>query len=124
MRDLGLRIQFGHYDGERCPNPLAAANDFTIINQHGISHVNADYCCCQHRVPRRIQLLRAEIFPSTSRYPKTGVTFRTLETYEKLAAAGKCSVYEYYNALAKLTDGLGINIPKVRAIFQSMATLR
>ena len=38
---------------------------------------------------------------------------RALETYEKLAASGKCSIYEYYNALAKMTDGLGIDVPKV-----------
>ncbi|KAF9024499.1 hypothetical protein BDZ89DRAFT_1136019 [Hymenopellis radicata] len=85
LRALGLRLQLGHNDGNPCVNPQPGPNDFMILHSNGIHKVNVDFCGCEHRVAHRLQMLRAEVFPATSRYPKTGVTFRLLEDFERMS---------------------------------------
>lgn len=114
MQKLGLRLALGPHSGKPCTNPQAGREDFTILHDNGIHLVNIDFCGCERRVAHRTQLLRAEIFPSTYRFPWTGATLRVLETFEKLATTGKLSPYEHYNSLLRMTDNTGVSIPKVR----------
>lgn len=58
-------------------------------------------------------MLRTEVWPATTRHPKTGCTLRGLEFYEMLASSGKLSVFEYYQALEKMTDNTRTELPKV-----------
>jgi hypothetical protein len=43
LRDLGLRVSFGH-DGETCPNPHLGRLE--AITKSGIKTVTVDFCCC------------------------------------------------------------------------------
>ncbi|KAF9024498.1 hypothetical protein BDZ89DRAFT_954690, partial [Hymenopellis radicata] len=114
LRALGLRLQLGHDDGHPCVNPQPGPNDFTILHSNGIHKVNVDFCGCEHRVAHRLQMLRAEVFPVTTRHPKTGATLRLLEDFEMLSSSGKMSTYEHYNALVAMTDHTGVSVPKDR----------
>ncbi|KAF9006891.1 hypothetical protein BDZ89DRAFT_965772 [Hymenopellis radicata] len=111
---LGLRLQLGHEDSRPCVNPQTAPKDFTILHDNGIHKVNADFCGCEQRVPERIQMLRSEVFPATIRHPKTGITLRLLETFDKISSSGKLSIYEHYQGLERLTDNTRIDLPKSR----------
>lgn len=113
LQNLGLRISLGPHGRSGCTNPEPGRDGFTILHDNSIHHVNVDFCGCEQRVARRLQLLRAEIFPSTYRFPWSGATFRLLESFEKLATTGKLSPYEHYNGLARMTDNTGVDIPKV-----------
>lgn len=115
LRDLGLRLALGPHAESACTNPQPGREDFTVLHDNGIHLVNVNFCGCELRVARRIQLLRVEIFPSTYRFPSTGATFRLLETFEKLATTGKLSPYEHYNGLLRMTDNTGVDIPKVHS---------
>ncbi|KAG6885483.1 hypothetical protein C0992_005120, partial [Termitomyces sp. T32_za158] len=48
----------------------------------------------------------------------TAATFRTLKTFELLSYESKVSAFQYYNALARLTDNTGLDAPKDR--YQSL----
>ncbi|KAF8989938.1 hypothetical protein BDZ89DRAFT_974558, partial [Hymenopellis radicata] len=114
LHDLGLRLQLGHRGFQRCHNPVAGHPDFTVLHTNAIHKVAVDFCGCGGRAPHRTQMLRSELYPATTRKPKTGVTFRLLEEHDMLSSSGKLSVYEHYQALEKMTDNLGINLPKRR----------
>jgi len=88
-------------------------DDFTVIDSDGIHQVSLDYCGCQQASARRIQLLRARLFPSTVIDPKTAATFRVLETFQMLSFTSKVSAYEYYRSLARRTDNTGTTPPPV-----------
>jgi hypothetical protein len=53
-------------------------------------------------------------FPSTTADPETAATFHLLERYHLLAFEPKTSVYEYYNALKRLSHNTGLIPIKVR----------
>ncbi|KAK7046261.1 hypothetical protein R3P38DRAFT_3175541 [Favolaschia claudopus] len=49
LKEMGLRIQLGHWHSasRRCPLPEpAAGDDFVVIDNLGVHHVNLDYCGC------------------------------------------------------------------------------
>ncbi|KAF7346301.1 hypothetical protein MSAN_01857500 [Mycena sanguinolenta] len=112
LKDMGLRIQLGHwYDVNRaCPLPQPAiADDFVIIDIHGVHQVALDYCGCGHGGHPTRQLLRAQLWPATTTNPKTAATFAVLRQYHLLSFEGKCSALEFYQGLARQTDNLGSN---------------
>lgn len=57
LKSLGLRVQLGHWH-LRCINPIAGAEDFTVLHVNGIHKVAVDFCGCKHRVATRLQMLR------------------------------------------------------------------
>lgn len=91
------------------------------MHDNTIHKVNADWCGCSQRKPFRIQMIRSEVYPSTTIFPKTGATFRMLEGYEMFSASGKLSIFEFYQSLEKLTDNTRVKIPKVRLFFSIWA---
>ncbi|PBK59706.1 hypothetical protein ARMSODRAFT_991083 [Armillaria solidipes] len=113
LRDLGLRLQLGH-GRTRCVVPRPAHSDFTVLHTNGIHKVAVDFCFCEERIPACLQLLRAELFPSTVDEPRTCATFRLLEHYQAMSQAGKISAYEYYQGLVHMTDATGMHVPKPR----------
>ncbi|KAJ7223872.1 hypothetical protein B0H12DRAFT_1205345 [Mycena haematopus] len=90
------------------PQP-AIADDFVIIDVHGVHQVALDYCGCgQGGHPTR-QLLRAQLWPATTTNPKTAATFAVLRQYQLFSFESKCSALEFYQSLARQTDNLGMN---------------
>ncbi|KAG1766251.1 hypothetical protein EDD22DRAFT_978501 [Suillus occidentalis] len=88
LKQFGLWVQLSHPIGEDCLLPQQAFNDnFTIIHTNGIHEVRLDYC---------------------------GSTFRILEQYHLLSFESKASGYEFYHAIARLTDNTGLHPHKDR----------
>ncbi|KAF7331416.1 CxC2 domain-containing protein [Mycena kentingensis (nom. inval.)] len=53
LSECGLRVQFGHVDGQRCPNPRRGRDDFVVMADNGIHDVAADFWrLLPHRRPR------------------------------------------------------------------------
>ncbi|KIY60951.1 hypothetical protein CYLTODRAFT_384870, partial [Cylindrobasidium torrendii FP15055 ss-10] len=109
----GLTVAVGHDDGSSCSSGKLTKN-FTILDIGGIFKYDVLFCNCEQVMPKRVQLLRAELFPATSRRPRTAATFRLLDEHEHLASHGKISPYEHYNSLERMSDGWRIDIPKNR----------
>ncbi|KIK42376.1 hypothetical protein CY34DRAFT_83691, partial [Suillus luteus UH-Slu-Lm8-n1] len=109
LKQLGLRMQLGHPLGEACILPERAFNDnFTLIHSNGIHEIGLDYCGCNTAQTRTKQLLRVSWFPATISDPRTAATFQVLEQYHLLSFESKASGYEFYHAIARLTDNTGL----------------
>ncbi|KAG1776918.1 hypothetical protein EV702DRAFT_1179602 [Suillus placidus] len=103
LKRLGLRVQLGHPIGEECLLPRESFNDdFTVIHTNGIHEITLDYCSCHSAQTHATQLLRAAYFPATTSEPRTAATFKSLNT----------SGYEFYRAIARLTDNTGLHARK------------
>ncbi|KAJ6608385.1 hypothetical protein B0H10DRAFT_2068058 [Mycena sp. CBHHK59/15] len=113
LKDLGLRIQLGHWRGRRtCLVPEHAAGDeFVIVDEHGIHMVCLDFCGCGTGGSEAIQLMRAGLYPATVIHPCTAASFNVLDHYQLLSFESKCSTYEFYHSLARATDNTGLNPP-------------
>ncbi|KIY61804.1 hypothetical protein CYLTODRAFT_384292 [Cylindrobasidium torrendii FP15055 ss-10] len=109
----GLSLAVGHDDGSICSSGKLTKK-FTVLDIGGIFTYDILFCNCEKVMPKRIQLLRADLFPATSRRPRTAATFRLLDEHEHLASHGKISPYEHYNSLERMSDGWRIHIPKTR----------
>ncbi|KAF7371413.1 hypothetical protein MSAN_00778000 [Mycena sanguinolenta] len=109
LKELGLRIQLGHWHGldRVCPLPQpAAGDDFVIIDNHGVHPVNLDFCNCGQGGLPTVQLLRARLWPATTTNPRTAATFSVLRRYHLLSFEAKCAALEFYQSLARETDNL------------------
>ncbi|KAG2037116.1 hypothetical protein BDR03DRAFT_982484 [Suillus americanus] len=117
LKQLGLWVQLGHPIGEECLLPQHAFNDnFTLIHTNGILKIRLDYCGCNTAQTHTTQLLRAAWFPATTSEPRMAATFQILEQYHLLSFESKASGYEFYHAIARLTDNTGLHPHKRRAI--------
>ncbi|EIW81903.1 hypothetical protein CONPUDRAFT_54452, partial [Coniophora puteana RWD-64-598 SS2] len=109
LKAMGLRVQLGHPPGVHCNNPKQAyADDFVVIDTHGVHQVGVDFCQCETTHNDYQQLLRAEWFPASVSDPKTAATFRVLESFHLLSLESKSSAYEFYRSISRATDNLGI----------------
>jgi hypothetical protein len=107
LKDLGLRIQLGHPVGIHCVNPQkSAGDDFTVIDSNGVHSVALDYCACETAPSAIAQLLRKQLFPATTKFPRTAATFGVLRRFQILSFESKVSVFEFYNALSRTTNNL------------------
>lgn len=108
LKSLGLRVQLGHDIHHSCANPKPAFNDdFVVIDNFGIHSIGLDYCGCETAQEKTTQLLRASWFPATNVSPKTAATFRVLRAFHLLNFESKCSGFEFYRSLARMTDNTG-----------------
>ncbi|KAJ7900452.1 hypothetical protein B0H13DRAFT_1883534 [Mycena leptocephala] len=115
LKELGLRVQLGHWGGSdrRCPASQAVRDDgFTIIADDGVHSVGLDFCGCGRSGSKQVQLLRAQLFPATCGNPRTAATFSVLRRFQLLSFEAKCSIYHFYQSLARQTDNLGLKPPK------------
>ncbi|KAJ7130028.1 hypothetical protein C8R43DRAFT_896340 [Mycena crocata] len=115
-KDLGLRIQLGHWHQKEriCPLPeRAPGDDFVIVDDHGVHEVHLDCCGCGGG-SHVLQLLRAGLLPATSQAPRTASTFSVLRRFSLLCFESKCSAYEFYHSLARETDNTGLSPAKDR----------
>lgn len=109
---MGLRYQLGHLD-LRCSDPAPSHKDFSVMDTNGIHYIAVDFCGCETKISRRQQLLREDWYPATVHWPQTCATGRMLKQFHILTLTGKIPVYDYYNALERLTDNTGVDVPKV-----------
>jgi hypothetical protein len=85
----------------------AIADDFVIVDVHGVHQVALDYCGCGQGGHPTQQLLRAQLWPATTTNPKTAAMFTVLRFYHLMSFESKCSSLEFYKTLARQTDNLG-----------------
>ncbi|TDL20498.1 hypothetical protein BD410DRAFT_725441 [Rickenella mellea] len=114
LRDLGLCVQLGHVPGSSCLSPEPGPAEFTVVHTNGIHVINLNYCGCGSAGNKRQQLLRREWFPASQVIPQTCCTFRVLESFQITSLQLKISAYDFYGALAKLTDNTGLDDMKDR----------
>lgn len=66
--------------------------------------------------------MRREWYPATHIDPQTCFSFRALEGFHMQTLQGKITSYDYYEALAKLTDNTGVRV-KVCSYFRCFLVL-
>ena len=116
LRNLGLKIQLGHYPGDTCTSPQRSTRPFTVIHSNGIHQVDVLFCGCNlaaRHGDRVQQLLRRRLFPSTTTDPQSASTFAVLEYAHILSVQSKLSLYDYYESVEILTDATRVSGIKV-----------
>ncbi|KAJ7692647.1 hypothetical protein B0H14DRAFT_3531447 [Mycena olivaceomarginata] len=123
LRDLGLRIQFGHAPREACGNPQPGYSEFVVLHDNGIHSVHVDFCGCdsRRRTEPYIQLLQVGWYPATDERPQTAATFLVLYKFHVNTLQAKMTAYDFYTVLERLTDNAGIKPPNRYQIFLRMA---
>ncbi|KAG6849505.1 hypothetical protein H0H93_007961 [Arthromyces matolae] len=106
LTDLGFVLRVGHKDGSECIN-VHIVKDFALLHVNGLHEIIVHYCDCHHVIPRKVQLLRAGLFPASTIRPKTAATFDLLRNFQLLSFMSKISALEYYQTLVRLTDNTG-----------------
>lgn len=87
------------------------------MHTNGFHPVTVQFCQCNRLElagDRVQQLLRYELYPATLDDPSTCCTLRMLEHFHILTLQSKVTAYDYYLALEKLTDRLGVKKRYVR----------
>ncbi|KAJ7472822.1 hypothetical protein FB451DRAFT_1035953 [Mycena latifolia] len=108
--------KLGHWHGSEriCPNlDRAVGDDFVIVDVSGVHEVGLDFCGCGSGGAQTVQLLRANLYPATTSYPRSATTFNALRRFHILSFESKCSAYEFYHSLARETDNTGLKVVKV-----------
>ncbi|KAJ6514876.1 hypothetical protein C8R47DRAFT_961701 [Mycena vitilis] len=123
LKELDLRIQFGHPPGERCVRAQAGNADFVVLHENAIQVVNVDFCGCdsEHREEPYIQLLRGGWFPATDDRTQTAATFAVLDSFHLHTLQAKTTVYDFYAVLERRTNNAGIKPPNRYPAFLRMA---
>ncbi|TFK60590.1 hypothetical protein BDN72DRAFT_779220, partial [Pluteus cervinus] len=109
LTGLGLRFQLGHNIGEVCLKPVQPKDDdFVIIHMNGVHEVHVDFCGCFGAPERFVQVLRYGWFPATTHLPRTAASLQVLKHFQLHSFESKCSAFEFYQALVRLGDNVGI----------------
>ena len=106
---MRLVVQLNHL-GAYCANPIDCHSAMLIIHTNRIHQVAIQYCRCSKVIP---QLLCQGLYPTSQLSVKMCASFQVLNLVHKLALATKSSTYNFYCALEKLTNNMGINVPKL-----------
>ncbi|KAJ6555358.1 hypothetical protein DFH09DRAFT_1084916 [Mycena vulgaris] len=100
---LGHIIQLGH-QGQGCPAPIGERL-FTIVDANGIHSTRLAFCGCKEQPPNKIkQLMRARLFPATTRDPHTAFTVNMLKQFQLHNLESKKAAYDYLGAIRRLSD--------------------
>lgn len=100
---LGHIIQLGH-NGRPCPSPCRAGL-FTVVDDNGIHSTRLSFCGCHELPPNKTrQLMRARLFPATTREPQTAFTVNMLKRFQLHNLESKKAAYDYLGAIRRLTD--------------------
>ncbi len=85
------------------------------MDTNGLHKVDVQYCACDHRggTNRHQQLLQFGWYPATFCQPRTCATLLLLKQFHSLTLASKITGYDFYKALAHMTDVMGLKVPKV-----------
>jgi hypothetical protein len=85
-----------------------------VIDVTGIHYVDLNFCNCDIRVERRQQLMRASLWPATTRDPQTCATFAVVCLFQILNCQGKVSAHDFLRSLELLTNNDGRSPVSVR----------
>ncbi|KAL0563349.1 hypothetical protein V5O48_018720, partial [Marasmius crinis-equi] len=111
LKDLGLFFQLGHHASEPCGCFRRCRARFVVVDIDYIQEVDVRFCQCQRTQvvgePYQ-QLLRKSLFPATVADPHTAFTFRALSYFHALTLTGKVTMYDFYRAVERRTDGSGL----------------
>lgn len=101
-------LYLGH-NGAQCPNTFFKSSTtlMTVFHANGWHKVPIGYCACG-TTTKRLQLLAAALYPASVTDPKTAFTFEFLNTFHILTLQGKLTLYDYYTAVTRLTDNMGL----------------
>jgi len=89
----------------------------TILHTNGLHEANIKFCSCPSPdipLPRRVQLLRARLYPATADMPQTCATFELLRYSHILLLQSTISAFNIYYTLERLTDNAGVKKIKVQ----------
>jgi hypothetical protein len=114
LKDMGLRIQLGHWHASDCACPLpqaAPGDDFVIVASSGVHPVHLDFCMRGRSGHPTVQLLHACLWQATTTNPRTATTFSVLRQYHLLLF--ESTVLEFYQSLARESDNLHYKKDKV-----------
>ena len=116
---MGLIIQLNH-SSTFCEYPISCHGAMLVLHSNGIHQVAIRYCRCSKVIPQHLQLLHQGLYPASQISVKTCASFQLLDLLHKLSLTTKSLTYDFYQVLEKLTNNMGINIPKLRykALFQ------
>ncbi|KAI0326025.1 hypothetical protein GY45DRAFT_1234598, partial [Cubamyces sp. BRFM 1775] len=108
--DLGLTVQLGHSRGT-CKHPSSTTRRIVIVDMCGIQPVCVRFCECldeQNDLTREwAQLFREGWFPASTTRPETAITFQLLKSFQEINFAAKTNLYDFCQALERLTDNTG-----------------
>src|SRR5262245_66231191 len=97
LKALGLHVQLGHSPGQSCLLPVPCAGDnFIVLDIDCVHNISVDFCGCKIAQKQSIQLLRAQLYPSTVKYPHAASTFRLLKHYHLVNFESKISDWEFF----------------------------
>ncbi|KAJ7265087.1 hypothetical protein C8J57DRAFT_1622132 [Mycena rebaudengoi] len=99
LRQLGLRMQLGHWAGyeHRCPVPEPVRDDvFVVIDDHGVHEVALDFSAACWFISR------------DDDQPSDGRNFYRAAKLSAPFVESKCSSYEFYHSLERETDNSGV----------------
>ncbi|KAJ6631636.1 hypothetical protein B0H10DRAFT_1938469 [Mycena sp. CBHHK59/15] len=116
LKDLGLVLQTDIRSGrDRCPNVTVAslhAKDMKLVDTNRLHDARIEFCSCtkslsNSEIPKYWeQLVAVRLFPASLENPATVFTFRVMKEFHKHMLASKKSAYDYFKALAFLTDSV------------------
>ncbi|KAI0650174.1 hypothetical protein C8Q79DRAFT_1108642 [Trametes meyenii] len=111
LSSLGLVVNLGH-DGGLCPDPTPTISKILVFHTNGYHEVSVRMCGCAITAsgtpPAWQQFLRADIFPSTHKRPKSAFTIALLKLFHEMNLQAKTNMYDFYNALLRMTDNSGV----------------
>lgn len=79
---------------------------FTVVHTNGIHGTRLHFCGCFDDVPRRTQLVRARLFPGSTRQPLTAFTIPLLRSFRLHSLQSKCSAQDFLSSLQRMTDNV------------------
>ncbi|KAJ7936466.1 hypothetical protein B0H13DRAFT_1554437, partial [Mycena leptocephala] len=91
---LGHIIQLGHKGGP-CDQP-SGERMFTVVDGNGVHSTRLAFCGCREQPPNKIrQLMRARLFPATTKDPHTVFTVNMLKQFQLHNIESKKAAYDY-----------------------------
>ena len=84
------------------------------MDDTGIHDIYLDFCACATAESHFVQILRYGWFPATVKRPRTAAMSWLLKLFDLLSCEAKCSAWELYSVLVRLSDNTGVMKPKVR----------
>lgn len=105
LHALNYILHLGHY-GKRCPNLSTSTRPrpMTAVHVNGFHKITVHFCYCEGAASQAIQLSNQGYFPGTMVQPETIYSFGVLENFHAHTLSSKKSLYDYHDALVKITN--------------------
>ncbi|KAJ7256377.1 hypothetical protein C8J57DRAFT_1235751 [Mycena rebaudengoi] len=96
-------FQLGH-NGGPCKSPTGERL-FAVVDGNGIHSTRLAFCGCREMPPNKIrQLMRARLFPATTKDPHTAFTVNMLKEFQLHNLKSKKAAYDHLGAIRCLSD--------------------